>query len=331
MAGKRNYQDENGDWVKEFAVYDILVPLYVRGHLKSAFPDDKIEAEEEADSDLSKLYITHPEVKEVSKSVSEEEGIISMYSSLISSDSGYPSIKTEGIDSKNLREQVRDLDITEKREAADTIGRILGDLHLRGNSHGDPKLDNFLYTEEDGTIPFDFEGYNSEATMEHLREDISIFDANIRTLRPETYENMREAFKAGYLEEVSHESEPLPDQDTFIDLGLQNKWGDMDDEEWKKFQNEYTSSQDNISTFDDHYEYGNMNEDEWESLFGQETDDVDVVKAGRGLWFYSMLEKADGYSRREHVNSFLKNAQPTFEKLVANVYEQFYTNEKNLY
>ncbi len=308
MAGKRNYQDENGDWIKEFAVYDIWVPLYLRGHLRSAFPDDKIEAETEADSDLSELYITHPEVKKVSEGVSEEDGIISMYSSLICSNSDYPSIKTEGIDSRNLREQVRDLDIAEKREAASMIGRILGDLHLRGNSHGDPKLDNFLYTEEDGAIPFDFEGYNSEATKEHLREDISIFDANIRTLQPETYENMRNAFKAGYLEEASRGSKALPNQDISMNFEDQNKWGDMDDEQWKKFQDEYATAQDNSSTFDEHHEYGNMDEDEWENLLDEEMDDVDHVQSGRGLWTYSIFENADGYDRREHLKSFLRNA-----------------------
>lgn len=306
MASKRTYQDNDGDWIKEFAPYDAMTPLYLRGHLRSASPSDKIEAERQADEDLSELFIRHPEVKEVSEGVSEEDGVFSMYTSLVGSESRYPSIKTEGIDSKDLRQQVRDLDMSEKREAAETVGRVLGDLHVRGLSHGDPKLDNFFYSEESGIIPFDFENYNTDATLDHMRDDISIFDSNIRTLQPETYENMKEAFKSGYLEEVAYD----PDEHihTFEDASYNSGFLEDDALEGESHEPEFPPG--NHPAGPEYpFERTDEYEDEWEDFLDDEMDGIDAIKAGRGLWPYSMFEMAGGYTRREHVKSFLENAK----------------------
>jgi hypothetical protein len=51
-----------------------------------------------------------------------------------------------------------------------------------------------------------------------------------------------------------------------------------------------------------------MDEDEWKNLLDEEMNDVDIVKAGRGMLPFSLNETADRYNRREHFKSFLKNA-----------------------
>jgi tRNA A-37 threonylcarbamoyl transferase component Bud32 len=159
----------------------------------SSFGITRVENEKEADRDLKEMFVTHGKVEDTSYGL-------------------FPAVEVGKVEGDNIKERLSDLSVSDSESVGESLGGLMGDLHMNEYAHGDAKLANFIYEDRD-IASIDHEFWEDNAGLDDCLRDLKMVRSDAATL--DTFQEFMEGFEDGYRKEVETEGEgykrSLPD------------------------------------------------------------------------------------------------------------------------